>query len=123
MSALPGPAEAVLAALLAVFVAHAFFGRPPVQADPVSAAAWMLAAILLLAGSALGDGPALVRELLIAGAVVAASEAGWWLRARGDGGDDDDGGEGGPDPGGPPPLDWDEFDRARAGWNRPRELV
>ena len=123
MSALPGTAEAVLAALLAVFVARAFFGRPPAQPDPITAGAWMLAAVLLLASGVLGDGPPLVRELLIAGAVIAASEAGWWMRARRDDGGGDDGGGEGPDDDGPPPFDWDEFDRARAGWNRPRELV
>src|SRR3954468_14769859 len=122
MSELPGTAEAVLAALLAAFVLHAFFGRPPSEPDRFTAGAWMLAGMLLLAGGLLGDGPGLVRELLIAGSVVAASEAGWWLRARRDGGDDGGGGGGGDEPGGPPPIDWDEFDRARANWN-PRELV
>src|SRR4051812_14120179 len=123
MSELPGTAEAVLAALLAAFVLHAFFGRPPAEPDPITAGAWMLAGILLLASGLLGAGPAPVRELLIAGSVVAASEAGWWLRARGDGGDDGGGGGGGGGgPEEPTPPDWDEFDRARAGW-KPRELV
>ena len=123
MSALPGAAEAVLAALLVAFVLHAFFGRPPAQPDMVTALAWTLAAVLLLLSGVLGDGPTAVLELLVAGAVVAASEAGWWLRARRDDGGDDGGGGGGGEPDGPPPFDWDEFDRARAGWTRPRELV
>jgi hypothetical protein len=123
MSELPGAAEAVLAALLAAFVLHAFFGRPPAEPDPITAGAWMLAGVLLLVSGMLGGGPATVRELLIAGSVVAASEAGWWLRARHDGGDDGGGGGGGSGPDGPAPFDWDEFDRVRAGWNHPRELV
>ena len=124
MSELPGTAEAVLAALLAAFVLHAFFGRPPAERDFLTAGAWMLAGVLLLLTGVVGDAPPPARELLIAGSVVAASEAGWWLRARGDGGDDGGGGGGGGDePDGPPPIDWDEFDRVRGGWDRPRELV
>src|SRR3954454_22886414 len=104
MSGLPGAAEAVLAALLAAFVLHAFLGRPPAQPDLVTAMAWMLASVLLLVSGLLGEGPGPVRELLIAGSVVAASEAGWWLRARGDDGGDDGAGGGGEGPDGPSPV-------------------
>src|SRR4051812_11197444 len=119
MTALPGVAEAVVAALLVVFVARSFFGPGPVRRDVVTAAMWLAAAVLLLLGVALASGPVLARELLATGAVVAAAEAGWWLRSHGG---EDGGGDGGVETG-DPPLDWDEFDRLRGGWQRPRELV
>jgi hypothetical protein len=57
-----------------------------------------------------------------AGAVLAASLAGWCSRAPQDGGPDGPA-EPEPEPEPQPPVDWDAFDRARAGWARPRVPV
>ena len=119
MTALPVVAEIALAAVLAVFFVRSFFGPGPPERDLVTAGMWLCAALLLLAAVLLAPGPALPRELLTAGFVVAACEGGWWLRGRRDDGGDDDGGGGTPRPGGPP-IDWDEFDRLRGGWDRPK---
>lgn len=118
MTALHGLVEAVVAALLVTFVARSFFGPGPAQRDAVTATMWLAAALLLLLAVLVAPGPALPRELLAGGAVIAAAEAGWWLRSS----RDDGRGDGGQETGGPP-LDWDEFDRARRGWDRPKTLA
>jgi hypothetical protein len=117
MTALPPVAEAAIAAVLVFSMGRAFFGTTPPRADVVASGAWMVAALLLLGTVLLSDGDALWRLVLSVGGVEAACVAGWWLR----GGSDEPGDGGGEDPILPPP-DWDEFDRARRGWDRPRAL-
>lgn len=121
----------MIAIALAYTVWRAFVGTPPVRSRPrlallvapVAIAGYVVAVLLLargdedLAGIGLAVG-------------VEAAALGAWL-ARGPSGGDDDGGGGGegPDDGGwgppdePPrpggPVDWDAFDRARAGWRPP----
>lgn len=119
MTALPVVVEVALALLLALLLVRSFFGPGPPERDVVTAAMWLCAALLLLAAVLLASGPALPRELLTAGFVTAACEGGRWLRGGRD--DEDDGG--GPQPPGGPPIDWDDFDRLRRGWDRPRTLA
>ena len=127
MTAVPPGVEIAVAAVLAVSMGRAFFGRPPRRADGVAPAGWMLAGMLLLLTVLLAHAAAAGRELLTALAVEAMCVAGWWLRARRGEDDDGDGGSGVRDGGdGPPPVDWDAFDRERSGWRppaQPRELV
>lgn len=120
MTALPRGAEAAVAAVLVVSMVRAFFGRPPQRSDAVAAAGWMLAGVMLLATVLLAGGDARPRDVLTAAAVEAVCVSGWWLRGRReDGGGEPDGdGEGGL-----PPPDWDDFDRRRESWSRPRELA
>jgi hypothetical protein len=115
MTALPPVLEAALAATLLASILRAFFGPPPREADTVAGAGWLLAGIVLLATVLIAGAAADPRDVLTAAAVEALCLAGWWMRRR------DAGGEGEPEPG-PPPIDWDAFDRVRAGW-RPREPV
>jgi hypothetical protein len=97
-------------------MSRAFWGAPPARPRPAAA---RLALALAAAGAALAAAGAWAGAAWAAapaaGAVLAASLAGWCSRApRG-------GGPGGPPrPEAPPPVDWDAFDRARAGWSRPR---
>jgi hypothetical protein len=119
MTAIPPMAEAGLAALLAASIWRAFFGAPPPVVDRVAALAWAGAGAALTAAVLLA-GQADTREILIAAGVEAICVAGWWLRR---GGDD---GPGEPELDTPDPespgIDWDEFDRMRAGW-RPQQPV
>jgi hypothetical protein len=119
MTALPPMFEAGLAALLVACIVRAFFGRPPHQSDGVAAAAWMFAGVALIASVLVAGHDAEPRDVLTAGGVMAICVAGWWLRRR------DDEGPSHPELDAPEPdggLDWDEFDRVRAGW-RPRAHV
>jgi hypothetical protein len=117
MTALPRGAEAAIAAVLVVSMVRAFFGRPPRRSDAVAAAGWMLAGLMLLGTVLLAGADARPRGVLTAAAVEAVCVAGWWLRGlREDGG-------GSEDDGGLPPPDWDDFDRRRESWSRPRELA
>ena len=111
MTALPPIGQAVLAALLLVWLLRAFFGPPPEHTDRVAAAGWMAAGLVLLGTVLLAGHAARPRDLLCAMAVVAGSTAGWWLRGRGAAGAGEDEAEGGD-----PPPDWDEFDRLRRDW-------
>lgn len=97
---------------------RAFFGSAPQRADPVAAAAWMVAALLLLGTALLSPDESLWRLALIVAGVEAACAGGWWLRGA------EDGGEGAGEPE-DPPLDWDEFDRLRGDWTPrpPRDRV
>ena len=110
MRALPPVTEAAIAILLVVSMLRAYRGAPPQHPDGVAAASWLGAAVLLLATAVLAADEG-ARSLLAAAVVVCACVAGWWLRGGGDGdGEGDDS----------PPTDWDEFDRVRDGWSRPR---
>jgi hypothetical protein len=113
--------EAGLAALLVACIVRAFFGPPPRDSDGFAAAAWMVAGIALLGTVLIAGREADPRDVLTAGGVMAICVAGWWLRRRDDEGpahpELDAPGEGGPDF---PGIDWDEFDRLRAGW-RPHQ--
>jgi hypothetical protein len=116
MSGLPLAIKAAVAAVLVVSIWRALYGPPPEHRDLTVAKLWGLTAgILYLSGIfALADDRAGAWLLLIAG-VVALCMAFWHAR-----GNDDDGGGGG-DPGDETgPIDWDQFDRARRDWDRPR---
>lgn len=115
MTALPLVAEAGIAAVLVLSMRRAFFGAEPQHPDGVAAAAWMLSSVMLLGTALAVSGEGFWRLALTVCGVEAACAAGWWLRAR------EDGGEGVEDAVGP--TDWDEFDRLRGGWTRPREPV
>jgi len=117
MTALPLVAEAGIAALLVLSMRRAFFGPAPPRADSVAAAAWMLSAVVLLGTALAVPGEGFWRLALTVGGVEAACAAGWWLRSHEEGGE-----EAREDPG-VLPTDWDEFDRLRGGWKRPREPV
>ena len=117
MTALPWVAEAAVAAVLVWSMGRAFLGRAPEHADPVAAAAWMAAALMMLGTVLLTEGHSVWRLALSVGGVEAACAAGWWLRSRSGRGDDrDDGGE--PPAGLGPGPDWDAFDRLRGDWDR-----
>ena len=115
MSGLPLAIKAAVAAILFVSIWRALYGPPPAQKDLVVARIWALIALMLyLSGIfSLADGRSVASFLVMAG-VVAMCMAFW--HARGD-----DGGGGGGDSGDDTgPIDWDQFDRARRAWDRPR---
>jgi hypothetical protein len=119
MAALGVVVKALLALGLLLAIARAFGGAPPAQPRPaaarlalgLAAAAATVAATGAYAGAGWAAAPAAV-------AVLAASLAGWFSRGPEGGGPDAP-----PAPESPPPVDWDAFDRARAGWSRPRVPV
>src|SRR3954454_4541500 len=115
MTALPPLFEAGLGALLGGCILRAFFGPPPSETDSLAAAGWMVAGVALIATVLIAGHHADPRDVLTAGGVLAICVAGWWLRHREDEGrgDPELETEGGPDSG----IDWDEFDRLRAGWH------
>jgi hypothetical protein len=117
MTALPPMFEAGLAALLVACIIRAFFGPPPRVSDGLAAAGWMVAGVSLIFTVLIAGHDADPRDLLTAGGVMAICVAGWWLRRLDDEGPsqpelDGEGGDPNPDSG----IDWDEFDRLRAGW-------
>ena len=118
MSGLPLAIKAGVTALLVVSIWRALYGPPPDRRNILVARLWgATAGTLYLAGIfALAEDQEGAWLLLIAG-VVALCMAFWHARD-----DDDDGGGGGGDPGDdtPGPIDWDQFDRARREWDRPR---
>jgi hypothetical protein len=122
MSDLPFGLKVALVAVMVAALGWGFFGRPPESRDARGAALYGAVGLLL--------GLVSVQRLyteqpdavaFITGAVVAASLAVWHVRGEAE---DEDGGQGvraqspdGPRPG--PVVDWDAFDRARRGWDRP----
>jgi hypothetical protein len=112
MPALPLEAAAVL--VLVASMRRAFFGPAPERSDPLAAAAWMVAGLLLLATVLLSRDDALWRLALTGAAVECVCVAAWWLRGPAQDGGDEPAGE----PIAPPP-DWEEFDRLRGGWDAP----
>ena len=130
MSGLPLGVRAALVVAMVAAITWGFFGRPPETRDGRAALRWaggavilgIVAAQRLLADEA--DGAA-----FLAGAVVATSLSVWHARGPTE---DGEGGlgvragepEDGPGPHRPTPpvdaIDWDAFDRARRGWERPR---
>jgi asparagine N-glycosylation enzyme membrane subunit Stt3 len=116
MPGLPLAIKVAVAAVLIVSIWRSLYGPPPDHRDMVIAKIWgATAAVLYFGGiAAIAAGRSQAWLLLTAGA-VALCLAFW--HARGD-----DGGGGGGDPGDdtPGPIDWDQFDRARREWDRPR---
>jgi hypothetical protein len=127
VSALPLELKAALVVVMVAAIAWSCFGQPPEARDDRNAIMWSLTAVLLGVTAAVRlvtgepDGGA-----FLAGTVVALSLAIWHVRGPAE---DEDGGLGVPAPsvppgGGPRPgplgVDWDAFDRARRGWDRPR---
>jgi hypothetical protein len=125
MSALPLEVKSVLAAALVLSVARAFLGRPAPSVHERLARTLVGFAICLyvLAAEALVTGDeGLAGAFLVCG-IEALCLAAWVGRRRDDGDGGDGGGGGGDDgPDGPGPIDWDAFDRERAGW-RIREPI
>jgi hypothetical protein len=109
--------QAAVAVVLAAALWRAAFGRPPAGPDPVAAAGWLVSGLILLGFVVLHAGGATLGLALNAAAVVALAVAGWWMRG---GGREDGDGDTGPRE---PPPDWDEFDRLRDDWSRPRTLA
>jgi hypothetical protein len=116
MSGLPLAIKAAVAAILVISIWRALYGPPPEQKDLAVAKLWAFTAVALdFAGVySLANGRAGASFLLMAG-VVAMCTAFW--HARGDDGGGGGGGDSGDDHG---PIDWDQFDRARREWDRPR---
>ena len=131
MSGLPLGVRAALVVVMVLAIAWGFFGRPPETRDGRAATAWGTAAVVLALVAAQrlladhADGVA-----FLTAAVVATSLSIWHVRGDTE---DEDGGLGvragtpqdGPRPGPRPTpphdaVDWDAFDRARRGWERPR---
>jgi hypothetical protein len=126
VSGLPLEVRAALVVVMVAAIAWGFFGRPPESRDGRAAFTWGATAVLLalvatqrlLADHA--DGVA-----FLAGTVVATSLSVWHVRGEAE---DEDGGlgvradtpEDGPGPRPFDAIDWDAFDRARRGWDRPR---
>ena len=134
VSGLPLEVRAALVVAMVAAITWGFFGRPPESRDARAALLWGATAVLLgiVATQRLltdeADGIA-----FLAGSVVATSLSVWHVRGPTE---DEDGGLGvragepgdGPGPGHPPgpphdAVDWDAFDRARRGWERPRTNV
>jgi hypothetical protein len=126
VSALPLEAKAVLAVVLVLSVARAFLGLPARRSHHRLARTFVGMSICLyvLAGEALLESQDGLAGAFVVCGVEALCLAAWVARRRDDddGWDDDGGGGGGGDDPNPGPIDWDAFDRARAGW-RPREPV
>jgi hypothetical protein len=126
MHALPPSLRVALAAVLLVSIFVAFLGPPARKPRPHLARRLVALIVMAYAAAALAmaGGAQMASAALAAGGVEIGCLAAWLGRNRGRGGEDPpDGGE--PrDPDGPEPIDWDAFDRARAGWGRhPREPV
>jgi hypothetical protein len=127
VSALPLEVKAILATVLVLSVARAFLGVPARRGHDRLARTLVGLSICLyvLSGEALLEGQDGMAGAFVVCGVEALCLAAWVARRRDDddGWDDDGGGGGGgPDSDPPTPIDWDEFDRARAGW-RPHEPV
>ena len=113
---MPAPVKLVLAALLAASILRAFYGPPPesaresaaLRAGAVGAVAYVVAVAVAFTAHATA-----ACALLVA-AVEALCLAVWLARGR----DERRGGEPESEP--DPPIDWAEFDRERARWDRPR---
>jgi hypothetical protein len=124
VSALPPPASAALAGLLAASIGRAFLGRPARRTRRGTARALLAGtAVCYLGGAALVlvAGAALPGAILVVAGIEASCLGAWLARAGGDDPDDRDGpDDGGDDTGDRGPWDWDAFDRARAGWSRRR---
>jgi hypothetical protein len=129
VSALPLEAKAIMVLVLVLSVARAFLGVPARRAHHRLARTLVGMAICLyvLSGEALLEGQDGMAAAFVVCGVEALCLAAWVARRRDDDDGWDDGGGGGgggddPDNDPPTPIDWDAFDRARAGW-RPREPV
>jgi hypothetical protein len=129
VGALPLEAKVAVAVLLVLLVARAFLGVPARRVHHRLARTLVGLAICLyvLSGEALLEGDDGMAAGFIVCGVQALCLAAWVGRRRDDDDGWDDGGGGGgggddPDNGPPMPIDWDAFDRARAGW-RPHEPV
>jgi hypothetical protein len=117
MAAMPVLTVIGILGVILVAIWRAFFGPPPEEKDVATARIWGATAVLLYAASiysAWEQQP--VAPLFLAAGVVTLCLAFWNAR-----GDDDDGGGGDGEPDGP--LDWDEFDRLRRDWDRPRATL
>ena len=125
MSALPLEVKAAIVVVLLVSVARAFLGVPARRSHHRLARTLVGMAICLyiLSFEALLEGQDAMAAAFVVCGVEALCRAAWVARRRDDddGWDDGGGGGGGDDPD-PGPIDWDAFDRARAGW-RPHEPV
>ncbi|HLM49422.1 MAG TPA: hypothetical protein VK279_02665 [Solirubrobacteraceae bacterium] len=120
---MPGWIKLAATAILLVSIALAFFGPRP--ARRASRRRVLAIGVAGLAGYIVGlhaamAGRTVIAAVLIALAVEAMCLAVWLARAgRDDGGEPRH--EDAPDPDAPPDgLDWDEFDRLREDWSRPR---
>jgi len=113
---MPASAKAALAAILAASILRAFFGEPPSSAHRGDALRAGLAGAACYAGAVLAAyyGNDTVASALIVAAVEALCLTVWLMRGR----DDPGGGTDEPEP--DPPVDWEEFDRERERWSRPR---
>jgi hypothetical protein len=125
MSALPLELKAVVAVVVVLVIARVFFGAPArgVQKRLARTLVGIAISLYILSGEALLEGEDGMAGAFVVCGIEALCLAAWVARRRDDdgGGEDDGGGGGGDDPK-PGPVDWDAFDRARAGW-RPREPV
>lgn len=126
MSAVPLEVKAAIAAVLILALARAFLGTPShrVHERLAKTLVWLAICLYLLSGEALLQGEDGMAGAFVVCGVEALCLAAWVGRRRddGDGGDEGGGGGGGDEPEPPGPIDWDAFDRARAGW-RPHEPV
>jgi hypothetical protein len=110
--------ELLVGAVFAVGLVVALVGPPPsahrsyesVLLALVASAMYLIAAVVAVTVD-------LSFAILLAGPGVLACCVSCWL-SRGADRHGDDAGGGGPEP--DPPIDWDDFDRLRAGWDRPR---
>ncbi len=116
---MPVPAI-VPAAILPAGLLLALLGPPPAVRHPFESLLVRMAAIgmlLIAVGMAL-EYDVTLGAVLVAPAIMAFCLSCWLARGPRGRGDDGGGGGGGsgPDPDGP--IDWDDFDRARAVWAR-----
>jgi len=112
----PASVKLGLAALLAASILRAFYGPPPESAREdaaLRAGAVGVVAYVAAVAVAFTAHPTAACALLVA-AVEALCLAVWLARGR----DERRGGEPESEP--DPPIDWAEFDRERARWDRPR---
>jgi hypothetical protein len=113
--------ELLVGAVLALGLVVALVGPPPSTNRSYESVLLALAAsamYLMAVGVALTVGVGLGTLLAVPG-VLAFCASCWLSRGMDRDFGDDDGDDGEPDP----PIDWDDFDRARADWDRDRVLV
>ncbi len=112
---MPEAAKLALTAALAIALAAALLCPPPARRRPGAVASLALAGCGIYLAAALAGlaGHAGAATALAAPGVAALAAAGWLMRAPDDRRGDDE-----PEPEPDMPIDWDEFDRLRAEWER-----
>src|SRR3954471_22571027 len=120
---MPDAAKLALTAVLALTLAGVLVAPAPRRCRSREAVALgAVGCVFYLAAGALAlAGRNVIATLLVCAGIAILAGAGWLARGMDDHWRRDDDGDDDLDPVGP--VDWDEFDHLRAGWDRPRVLA